>query len=295
MKFIIVSYFVISVIGCQPSSTLDGPVGSNRGHESGHTPPSGQFLFKTDQSPAELSALKTSFLLNSKVEKSAGIDRYSVNAERGPSQQPKSPIVHSYHAVSVLAPLVLTLPKQFRWNIPEDIRAQISRHNIDHLDILFTPQVEVRDADASLKPAYWMFPNRPKLDDIKGSPAEYNKTALMALFHADHNIDDQVISGQLRPFEVQLHDGKVSPDTGHIKTASAPAGSFSFYSLVIFEEQRRAVVTLHWMLTNAHKDDLIVMLAEGNSLQETIDALGAPASVFHGTSMMKKLQDLLKP
>jgi hypothetical protein len=195
----------------------------------------------------------------------------------------------------------MVLPEAFRWNIPQNIRDQISQHDVDTLDILFTPQEEIRAADDSLKAAYWMFPSRPPLNHIRGAPSEYQKTILLGLFNSDYPIDGQVVTNQLRSFSVSLHDMRVSPDTGHINTAAAPPGSFSFYSIAIFEEQRRAAVTLHWMLTRKDRKALVGLLsatqAAGavNNVEALIQAMNDPSTPFHGTSMMKKLNDLLTP
>jgi hypothetical protein len=273
---------------------------------------SGRLLFETSQSAAELSALKTTFLQTTPITKSdpRNDQYYNVNTVRGLNYQPNSPIVHPYHRITAIAPLAVALPDSFRWNIPQDIRNQISQHNVDVLDILFTPQEEIRQADDSLKAAYWMFPNRPDLDKIKGAPPEYQKTILLGLFDSDHPIDKQVVTGQLKSFGVSLHEeadirlrpnGRISPDTGHINTAAAPTGSFSFYSLAIFKEQRRAAVTLHWMLTKNDKNRLVALLEATqkngaiNHLEALIQAMNDPTSPFHGTSMMEKLMDLTKP
>lgn len=261
--------------------------------------PLGEQLFKLGHSQSELATLKRNFLNITRVTDPARVDRFNVNTTRGPSQQPNTPIIHTYHGVNALAPVVVSFPDCFRLNIPLEIKEQIKQLEVNHLDIFFTPQEEVRQADASLKPAYWMFPNRPHLDRIHGSPSDLQGRVALRLFNSDYMIDNQVVSDRLTHFGVVLHDGLVSPDTGHLNILATPHESFSFYSLAVFEEQRRAAVTLHWMLTRPDREELVNILraVEGHPTENTFDhllnTLNQPIFPFYGKPMMRKLLDLV--
>jgi hypothetical protein len=196
------------------------------------------------------------------------------------------------------APLTLALPPSFRWNIPQSLREQISRLEIDQLDIFFTPQEENRDHDASLKPWTWMFPNHTHLDSITGAPPELHKPVHLGVFESDYNISHQVAINQIQLFDVFLHDQLVSPNTGHLNTQSTPEGSQSFFSLAVFGEQRRAAVTLHWLLTEVDRhnfEDLLMARhqdAEDRSLSALLDDLNASRH-FQGTQILERLNTLL--
>lgn len=281
------------------------------------SPRAGYYLFETHLSSAEVANQKRDFLDHVHfVNEARGTDAYgrprvqftlqqvgdptAPRLMRGEYGYPNTPIVHTYHSVGTTAPLVVRFSDSFRWNLPDQIIDTVSQYDVDGLDIFFTPQTRanLNSADVSLKAGYWMFPNRPRLDEIIGSPPEYNKTVLLGLHDADHNIDHHVVSNQLHPFQVILHDGLVSPNTGHIAFLGVPAGSFSFYSIAVFEEQRRAAVTLHWILSQVDLDGLSQHLrqvaAAGNHLQVLIDALNADGN-FQGTPMLQKLINLARP
>ena len=264
---------------------------------AGH--PSGFLLFQNPPEPEDLSRLKVEFKQSAAIQQNApGRPYYEINTTRGHGQLPNSPIVHTYHLVGVLSPLVMALPEAFRWNIPQSIRNEIIRREIQNLDILFTPQQEVRGNDVSLKAAYWMFPNRPALAQIHGAPPQFQKTVQLGIFEPDHPIGDQVQVDRLQTFEVSLHDGRVSPNTGHLNLEQTPEGSFSFYSLAFFQEQKRAAVTLHWILTQEDRETLTRLIAEtiaseNSTLEGLAHRLNEPTSPFYETSPLRKLNDLL--
>ena len=291
--------FAFCWIACAPAPQTPEPDAAPRPKDNPpERTPTGRLLFLTDQDAGALTASKQHFLQTTLLVKAPGTPlgqhRYNINSTRSQVEFiPQSPIVHNYNGPGARVPIFVSLPREFRWNIPEAIREQISRENIDQLDILFTPQLENRQRDASLKSQFWMFPLLPSIDGIVGAPPEYQKTVFQGIYDSDHPIDDQVRSGELHPFAMSLHDGRVSPDTGHLNVTGV-TGSFAFYSLVVFE--RRAAVTLHWILPFAvlcNLDNLLVA-QENRSFEDVLTALNAHAS-FQGSPMLRKLNALVNP
>jgi hypothetical protein len=251
--------------------------------------------------------LTSQYLLNEGA--AQGLFRYSINSERGPQGLPKTPVVHSYHILAVSAPLVVKFSSDFFQNIPEPIQSQLNQYALEELDLFFTPQLAVRTEDASLKPAFWMYPNRPEMDEVVGSPPEFDKRVLLGLHASDYDINSNhinergvnvgVVADELRLFHCFMHHGRISPDTGYLNIHSIPDHnvSFSFYSIAVFEEQRRAAVTLHWMLTPEDRDALVQDLqvvsgSDANHLNRLIERLSGQDHPFHGTPMLQKLQNL---
>lgn len=290
--FLYLAITLLPSLGCGKSSE---PKTKVQIHQSR---PAGEQLFELRYSQAQLADLKRNFLNSTQVIDPARINRFTVNTIRGPARQPNTPIVHTYHGVNALAPVVVSFPEYFIWNLPEEIKNQIKQLEVNHLDLFFTPQEEVRAPDASLKAAYWMFPHRPPLDLIHGAPPDLQGKVALRLFDSDYRIDNQVVSDHLNKFDVSLHDGLVSPDTGHINTLAAPHESFSFYSLAFFEDQKRAAVTLHWMMTRPDREELVNILRAiaghptQNTFHDLLIRLDQPLSPFHGKPMMRKLLDL---
>jgi hypothetical protein len=274
--------------------------------EEKETQQPGSILFESDQSKSELTASKTAFLQTQPISQpNTGRPDFNLNTVRI-HDQPQSPVVHSYGIVSASVPLSASFPKVFRLNIPKTIRDEITRYNITSLDILFTPQLEAKDLagrapDSSLKAQWWMFPNRPSLNSIVGAPPQFQKTIQLGIFDSDYPIDDQVKSNQLLPFRVSLHDGLVSPDTGHLNVMSIPEKSFSFYSLAFYPEKNRAAVTLHWILTNTDRDQLVDALVKTqnglipNHLDSLMHELDVPGGSFYNTNLLNKLKELTRP
>lgn len=64
----------------------------------------------------------------------------------------------------------------------------IRRYLVTELDIFFTPQNLVTESDASLKPAFWIFKDRPNLDQTVGSQPKYLKSVLLGIFNSDIDI-----------------------------------------------------------------------------------------------------------
>jgi len=256
----------------------------------------GQRLFRSSHFGEDNHLLRQQFLQTEPVRpQSLGIFRFNVNTARGPSYQPKSPVVFTYHGVGVRSFLTVSFSEVFRENIPIAIRDVLMQHNVNTLDIIFTQQDKVGGDQVSLKPAFWMFPNRPKMDDVLGSPPELSGCVLMRLFESDQNIEDQVSHDQLKPFQNFFHDQRLSPDTGHLNI-SEYGESFSFYSLVIFEAQQRAAVTLHWLLNHNDSEALSGLLKNKDATRSfgaLMDALNIH-NRFQGTPMLQKLNGLIK-
>lgn len=267
-------------------------------------------LFESPLTPQERAENRREFLISQYLLNEGAVQRlvrYSVNSERGPQGLPKTPVVHSYHNLGVSAPLVVKFSPDFFQNIPEPIQSQLNQYALEELDLFFTPQLAVRTEDASLKPAFWMYPNRPEMDQVVGSPPEFNKRVRLGLHDSDYDINSNhinehganvgVVADELRLFHCLMHHGRISPDTGHLNIQSTPNVSFSFYSLAVFEEQRRAAVTLHWMLTPEDRDRLVQDLqvvsgSDANHLNGLIERLSDQGHPFHGTPMLQKLQNL---
>lgn len=220
-------------------------------------PKSGARLFYTNQTAAQIGLEKTNFLTSAasfiiEIVPNPGRPAryYNINFTRGVDYSAAVPVVHTYGTVRGDVLLAVKFPDAFRFNSHQTIRSMMTYYDIDHLDLFFTiDRPSLVSADPSLKPAYWMFQTIPGgILNVAGSPTQYQANVEMAIHDSDINIDDQVVTDQLRSFGVHLHDYLVSPNTGHLNIVP---DTFSFYSIVIFERERRAAVTLHWNLSNA--------------------------------------------
>ncbi len=185
------------------------------------------------------------------------VGRFNYNLERNEDDMPLAPVVHPYVSVTPQVVLAAKFPISFFYNLPQEIQRQVPSLSIDALDIFFIPQ-EIVPYDfiagsISLKAGYWAYPEMPFLDTIVGNA--FNQNVRMALYHPDHS---QIIypdptnryavrEAQLRTFNIYIHDGAVSPNTGHLNLTEDMLNT-SFWSLVVSDQQRRAAVTLHWLL-----------------------------------------------
>ncbi len=93
--------------------------------------PRGAQLFQYSQSDAALAQMRVAFLQNTQVvQPTRSVERYNVNTVRGPMYQANSPMVHTYHGVNSLVPVAVSLPQEFRYNIPEAIQDIIRSHDV---------------------------------------------------------------------------------------------------------------------------------------------------------------------
>lgn len=249
----------------------------------------GAFLFETQQSASEIIAEKNQFLTTSSSRLSLsrptrprlaidliGIDAFDINIQRPfpPGFHAPVPVLHTYHGVSAEIPFAMKLPDAFRFNIPKRIRDLLSSYEASQIDLFVTIQENPGGTDYCLKPGFWMFPEVRSLN-VTGSPPQYNTNVEMMLYDSDFNINHQVVQDRLLPFQVILHDNLISPDTGNV---SLPAGeNLSFYSLVVFERDHRAALTLHWLFgsMNDYQSILAFLYANiGNNLETILRNIG---------------------
>jgi hypothetical protein len=163
-----------------------------------------------------------------------------------------------------------------------------------------------------LKAHGWADPNEPQQYVGRRVDREF----LYGIYNADVDISYEVKLNQLKPFQLIVHDGMYSPETGAIKLPDDKSKSISFWSLVIDSKNPRgkirALATLHWLIS---EQDMPKFLQETFEVGKIADSRGVTAkskrlvryktigkyiaflktnSIFKNTSLMKKLLSLLE-
>lgn len=168
-----------------------------------------------------------------------------------------SPRIATYHSPNGGSEAYcFKIPTEFKNNIPNKIKKEIMNHDINSLDIFFIAQNKNETFDPPkidvLRVHNWVYPKIPS--NYEGSI--FNRNLLMTMYSNNSNIPltNQIIEGELKVFDVNIHDNLISPDNAHTAIATASPINFSFYSLVIDPKTKRAVVTLHWLI---EQDDFI--------------------------------------
>ena len=99
----------------------------------------------------------------------------------------------------------------------------------------------------------------------------YDANLDIALLNCDKPIDAQVVSGKLGPYGVLAHDSTLSPSNALIGlTHDMIATPMSFWSLVLDAPNKRAAVTLHVVLSEAHGDAFADLLSRSSNLASLI-------------------------
>lgn len=248
------------LVNCGPSASKHDlfPSSTTRAEKMG------ALLFVTTQTPAQIEAEKNRFLtspVSNLVEipdPTPGIPSiyFDTNMVRphvtaAPATYDASvPFLHTYHGVQANAIWAIRLPDAFRWNLPSYFRDELKYYDINHLDLYVVVQRNGASSSSyCLKPGFWLFGDLlHQLRSGTGAPPQYQGTVEMMLDLSDFNIDHQVQTRNLLPFDFSLHDNLVSPDTGHINIPIER--TVSFFSLIIYEKAHKAAVTLHWSLSS---------------------------------------------
>lgn len=230
----------------------------------------GQRVFELNKTPAEIAQAKRDFLLTRLATRDPINGTFNYNATRNTYEVdspvprarnirfPTSPIVDDYSFFSTPAekfPLSVRFPREFLLNIPEKIRQVVIRYDIDTLDLYFTPQSNSALSQVTMiKPHFWAHPNIGHVRSIRGAP--FAQDLLVGIFDADRPIDHQVSSKNLLSFNFSVHEDArptgsgISPNTAQLKFDEFASEFSSFWSLVVNVKERKAVVTLHWIITD---------------------------------------------
>jgi hypothetical protein len=180
---------------------------------------------------------------------------------------------------------------------------------LDSLEIYFAPQrvrgnVGAVGSEALLRTHFWYLQApHPAGTNVAGS-------LLMGIYDSDHPIALDVPSDQVVAQEVSIHpaaDGTTlySPNNARLNLNQSML-DMSFWSLVIDQQGKRAVVTLHWLLNPASHLRLIGYL---NVMAPSVPSVFGPPATnhldhlvglldldlqFQGHPMLQKLQNLIQ-
>ncbi|WP_186648910.1 hypothetical protein [Fluviispira vulneris] len=210
-------------------------------------------LFELALTPQELAERKRRFLETNSLIHPRGLQSRFNNfndTELNQGSTCPSPRIATYDYPNAGQEVYcLKLPKEFRNNIPIEIKQEIISHDLNSLDLYFIAQHKHQTYDAPrvdvLRVHNWVYPYIPSTY----SGSIFNRDILMTVYsNSNISLSNQILEKKLIPFNVNIHDNLISPDNAHTAIAAAPHINFSFYSLVIDAQTKRAVVTLHWMI-----------------------------------------------
>lgn len=302
---IIFLLFVTSqFLSCGNSNHVNqSPPQQNSPHEK-----SGAKLFKSNRTNLELRQDRIRFLNNTFIQSNI-TDRYFLNTKYTVYRnQPLSPAIFGYTASTDQVLFTVAFPDSFRVNLPEAIKAEISRHDIDHLDLFFTPQSY--DGEG-FKPHCWAAGD--KLRAIPFAGTIYEGTLLVGVFESDQNIDRDILSGQVLPFGFSIHDNTLSPERPKLRIGAPPTHHpyVSFWSLVIDPAEKKAAATLHWIgdndlnneirrILNAHHNrvlgnygTLLAVIVDLNNFRHD-KGTSVGFDLLQNSSLMEKLERLIR-
>ena len=195
--------------------------------------------FQLAHADANLAAFK-----NRDFVKTSTFD-YTLNSQRSRYfDRPSCPVFHSYHGGAIY-PFYAEIPGGFYGNLPEDIRLELARHDINNVTLYFSIQQSSNYDDMLLRPHYWV--HEMPGNEFQGD--SFKRELLMGLYDWTENIQSRnkkaVTVGGIKSLRVRSHDGRISPNNAQSKGKNfAVAG----YSVVIDPFEKKAAVTLHWML-----------------------------------------------
>ncbi|MGY3805281.1 hypothetical protein ACWNT8_14550 [Pigmentibacter ruber] len=255
-KLLLVLYIQIIFISCQKNHSDNGSKSRSQTNSL--------HLFELGISESELLTRKNLFLnspILSKIpsfnDKIINIDAKRLNTgKRCPT--PRIALYHSPNGGSDI--YCLELSKEFRNNIPDKIKQEIISKDLKNLDLFIFVQTKMDSINPHAIPLdvlrvhNWAYPNIP---DVYGSL--FNRDLYISVYSITKKIplSKHIQEDKLIPFNVNLHDNLISPDNAHMGLANAPNINFAFYSLVIDTIEKRAIVTLHWLIKpEDYSDDI---------------------------------------
>lgn len=259
--------------------------------------PTGALLFNKKKTDSQLAQDKLNFLTNVLVErpKTGGTalgmvspEYYSINNRYVDYRnQPYSPLIFGYYALHDAIRFTARFSDDFRFNIPQTFINEISKHDVDELEIFFAPQPY--DGNG-FKPHCWAARNPQN-----GRQYYYDAPLIVGIEDPDGNIDGDIKRGEFRSWGFTIHDWTLSPanPTLNIQDPNR-SGSSSFLSLVVHSKERRAAVTLHVVLPTWQYNAIERMLRNDypngtfQSLKNQLDVQ------FRGESWLGKLDHLMR-
>lgn len=249
--------------------------------------PSGKLLFEEKKSPSELLRDKTAFFSTRIEMPLPGL--YSLNNRYvNYRNQPYSPAFFGYVSDTDGVTFTAKISNDFRNNLPRAIIDEISKHDVDELDIFFAPQ---KYDGKGFKPHCWAAKNPPA---TPFGAYTHGSELLVAIYDADYPIDRDIKTGRLTRFSFTIHADTLSPVQPEL-AIRAPGGGelLSFWSLALFPAEKRAAVTLHLILSAAENGIITGAAATLPTLEDFANHLNANP-LFHGSAWMRKLELLLQ-
>ena len=279
-------------------------------------------LFEKTRSDVQLATERQEFVEQEAIKLSAARNKFYLHNQpaRYNGYPGEVPLFFGYYNDTHRDLLVISFPEAFRHNIPEIIKNEIVRHDLNQLDLFLA--VQSFDGPC-LKTHRWAGEGH----NTPSATGDYfSRSILMAVYQPDgphpETFSNQVLVNNLTPSLVYIHDTpgtprNFSPDNGYTglnqDRVNLPEG-FSVWSLAIDTQAKRAVVTLHWILNvriRALNLDLLgdcgVGPANGDrvcgTLQQLIHRLdqrplvanpGVQPGGFQGSPLLQKLKDLIQ-
>ncbi len=187
---------------------------------------------------------------------------------------PNIPVIHPYHVTGseerspnyydfghVSCPIAVRLPSGSINNLPAGITELLVEHNIDinQLEIGFCVQnTPWRNADGSageellLRPHTWLHRNAP----MEGRYSQ-NEQILVGITDVDSRVSGLMLAN-VHTHQEQGGLVAFSPDNMQIQGLNDLRRSHGFYSICIEPTTRQAILTLHWLLSEEHYEELML-------------------------------------
>lgn len=173
-----------------------------------------------------------------------GYRQYSLNnlKRHKLGNAPSAPVFHKYDG-NALYVLDVKLPDSFNTRIPEKIKSELIKHDIQKLDLYFV--VQQFERDYLFRPHYWIQPDIP--ETFKG--VLMSRYVWAGLFEPSVSIEQDLKNEKLELFEFILHDGRISPRNARVGLSTDPMYVWTLtIDNTLKDKPKKAAVTLHWLL-----------------------------------------------
>ena len=240
-------------------------------------------LFFNKKSTQEIEEEKTSFF---QIPFTKQGTRWGLNNSRSLlGSKPNAPLFHSYHG-GALVPFHIKFLEVFRDNIPESIKKEIYKYDINDLGLFFVTQERGNSSELLLRAHHWVDPNMP--NHFTGS--RFNSSLFMGLFEWSESIEKDVKDNQLNSFNVSIHDSRLSPKNAKIDMKQNQR--YFGWTLIIDQEEKKAAITLHWVFLDL--DEAVSfnnLISNGETLESLIMKL---ESDIRFSDLLPSLENLMK-
>lgn len=179
-----------------------------------------------------------------------------------------TPRISKYdYAIGGYEAYCLKIENSFKYNLPDIIKQKIYENKVNDLEIFFLAQSNSHeflkylgdDLGYNMSPVldvfrahFWVNKNP--------TPTTYSDNTYLMMVHSNQpdiykfelfkEAAGHLQEDLLLPFNVFHHDGILSPDNTHTGLSHLNDRNFSFYSLIIDPQLKKAIVTLHWLVNN---------------------------------------------